>query len=221
MCGRKYASEELTWAEYREILNIIPDQPSNLAPNYNIAPTHQVLAFRKNAEEVRLSPLHWGLVPHWAKDAKKAGSMINARSETLEEKPSFRPLLKSRRCAVLVSGFYEWQRGLGSTGKDKQAHKVERGDGRPMLLAGLWTRNDALNLESYTIVTTAATPDFAALHHRLPAILEPDQLDLWLTGEWDAARDLLTPYAGALNTAAISNAVGNVRNNGPELLKPI
>ena len=221
MCGRKYASEELTWAEYREMLDITAQPASNLQPNYNIAPTHMVLAGRSRNGVRQVDPLHWGLVPHWAKDTKIASKMINARAETLEEKPSFKPLLESKRCAVLVSGFYEWQRGLGPSKKDKQAYKVERGDYSTMILGGLWTENPSLGLTSYTLVTTAASQDFSAYHHRLPLILEPEQVTDWLEGDWKGARSLLAPYDGALAVTAISNAVGNVRNTGPELLAPI
>ncbi len=216
MCGRKYASEELTWAEYREMLSII--QPtSNLQPNYNIAPTHIMPVCVWESGRASLKPMQWGLIPTWAKDTKRSYAMTNARSETLEEKPSFRNLLKSCRCAVLVSGFYEWKRD----GKRKQAHKVQRSDGKPMILAGLWADNPVLETTTYTVVTTNATRAFAPIHNRLPAILEPDQVRTWLAGQWSEAGAMLEPYAGKIEAVPVSNDVGNVRNNHPELLNPV
>ena len=218
MCGRKYASEELTWAEYREILDITQAPPdTNLQPNYNIAPTHKVPVCIEQDGERSLELLQWGLLPHWAKDKKVGYKMINARSETLEEKASFKPLLESHRCIVPVSGFYEWKRD----GKGKQAHKIEHADGRPMLLAGLWTENSSLGVKTYTVVTTGATATFEAIHNRMPAILVKDQIGNWLAGEWKQAAELLSPFGGSLSIVPVSNDVGNVKNNYPELLQSL
>lgn len=216
MCGRKYASEELTWAEYHDMLNIV--QPtSNLQPNYNIAPTHIMPVAIWESGQTVLKPMQWGLIPTWAKDSSRSYAMTNARAETLTEKPSFKNLLRSCRCAVLVSGFYEWQR----EGKSKQAHKVQRRDGKPMILAGLWADNPVLETTTYTIITTAATPEFEPIHHRLPAMIEPDQLSRWLLGSWNDASAMVQPYDGAIDAIPVSNDVGNVRNNHPELLAPL
>lgn len=216
MCGRKYASEELTWTEYREMLNII-EPSSNLQPNYNIAPTNIMPVCVWEAGRPVLRPMQWGLIPTWAKDTSRSYSMTNARSETLEEKPSFKNLLNSCRCAVLVSGFYEWKR----EGKSKQAYKIERSDGRPIILAGLWADNPFFETTTYSVITTAATPAFKAIHNRLPAILEPDQVRTWLEGQWTDAGSILRPYEGDIDVVAVSNDVGNVRNNHPELLRPL
>lgn len=215
MCGRKYASEELTWAEYREALDITGTPPNtNFQPNYNIAPTHIVpVAIWQNGRHV-LVPLQWGLIPTWQKDWSRNYTMTNARAETVEEKPSFRNLLKSCRCAVLVSGFYEWKRA----GKTKQAHRIQRADGEPMILAGLWADNEYLETTTYTLITTDATSAFEKVHNRLPAIIEPDQVKTWLHGSWNDAKHMTRPYQGPLNIAPVSNEVGNVRNNYPELL---
>ncbi|GAB5483500.1 MAG: hypothetical protein Pars92KO_32570 [Parasphingorhabdus sp.] len=142
--------------------------------------------------------------------------MINARAETLEEKPSFKNLLKSCRCAVLVSGFFEWKRD----GKLKQAHRIQRADGAPMILAGLWADNGYLETTTYSVITTGATLDFEPIHNRLPAILEPDQVATWLQGSWTDAKPMTEPYGGDLDVRPVSNDVGNVRNNSPELFKP-
>ncbi len=155
--------------------------------------------------------------PHWAEDAKRSYSMIQARAESLEEKPTYRGLIKSCRCAVLVSGFYEWKRD----GKDKKPYKVEHESGHPMIMAGLWTRNEAMRIDSYTVITTAASPTFAWLHDRQPAILQPDQVNLWVDGPWDDAKALTGVFLGPLAATAVSKDVGNVRNNYPGLLEPI
>lgn len=218
MCGRKFSHEELTWAEYRDILAIVQPPPdSNFQPNYNICPTQQVPVCVSRNGQRTLEFMRWGLVPHWAKDTKFAAKMINARSETLAEKPSFKPLLGDHRCIIMVSGFYEWQRA-GST---KTPFKVERSDHAPMLLAGLWTRNERLDIDSYAVITTDAPESFAAIHDRAPAILEQADIDGWLESSWDEARNLAAPYRGDLSATRISSLVNSIRNNGPELLEPI
>lgn len=201
------------------MLSLVPSVPAtNFQPNYNIAPTHDVPVGFADAEGARqLALMRWGLVPHWAKEAKIGAKMINARAETLTEKPSFRPLLKTHRCAILVSGFYEWKRD----GKAKQAHKIALASGKPMVMAGLWTENPELDITSYAVITTAASDQMAAIHHRMPAFLDTDALGRWFDGEWEEAAPLLDPYSQPLTITAISNDVGNVRNNYPELLDPL
>lgn len=215
MCGRKYVSEELTWSEYREILDITTIPTSNLQPDYNIAPTAIMpVAVHESGKHV-LRPMQWGLIPTWAKDTTRSYSMTNARSETLEEKPSYRNLLKSCRCAILVSGFYEWKRNS----RQKQAHRIQRVDGRPMILAGLWADNGYLDTVTYALITTEATPAFQSIHNRLPVILEPDQVEAWLHGSWNNAKPMTAPYVGDLDIKPVSNDVENVRNNHPGLIE--
>lgn len=218
MCGRKFSHEELTWAEYRDILAIVQPPPnSNFQPNYNICPTQMVPVCVSRDGSRSLEPMHWGLVPHWAKDTKFAANMINARAETLTEKPSFKPLLDKNRCIIMVSGFYEWQR----TEKTKTPYKVERSDQQPMLLAGLWTHNERLDIDSYAVITTAAPESFTPIHDRAPAILEQADIDTWMDSSWEAAQNLAKTYQGELITTRISSLVNSNRNNGPELLEPI
>lgn len=227
MCGRKYADEELNWAEYREALSIISPAPQdNFPPNYNIAPTMNVpvglsRSDGKGAHTRVLERMRWGLVPHWAKDLKIGAKMINARSETLTEKPSFASLVKSNRCIIPVSGFYEWQRKGTGKSASKQAYKITRRDGQPMLFGGLWTTHPGFEINSYSVITTAATAAFEPIHHRLPLILEQDSVDRWLDGEWDDAKNLIHPAEADIAAVRISNDVGNVRNNYPELLNPL
>jgi putative SOS response-associated peptidase YedK len=227
MCGRKYADEELNWAEYRDALNIVtPAPPDNFPPHYNIAPTLNVPVGLSRTDDrgkrIRtLERMRWGLIPHWSKDMKIGSKMTNARSETLTEKPSFAPLVKANRCVIPVSGFYEWQRKGSGKAAQKQAYKVARSDGKPMFLGGLWTLHPGFDVQSYTVVTTAATEDFASIHHRLPVIMERQDIDRWLHEDWSIARSLLGPTDCAITATRISNDVGNVRNNHSGLLKPL
>ncbi|QJB70436.1 SOS response-associated peptidase [Parasphingorhabdus halotolerans] len=219
MCGRKYATEELNWAEYRDALNILQAPPAtNIEPNYNIAPTHYVPVCVSELGKRRLELLQWGLVLTWAKETKLGYSMFNARAETLGEKPSFRNLLKSRRCVAPVSGFYEWK----LQGSEKQAHKIELANGRIMMMAGLWAQNGDLGISSYTVVTTSSSDSFSAIHHRMPVILDQGEaIDTWMEADWRTAEKLLNPFAGSLSVLPGSNEVGNVRNNYPELLNAV
>ncbi len=217
MCGRKFSHEELTWADYRDMLQIIQSPPdTNFQPNYNICPTQKVpVCLTTNGQRV-LRKMHWGLVPQWAKDTKFAAKMINARSETLTEKPSFRPLVNKNRCIIMVSGFYEWER----IGKHKTPYKVEGGDKAPMMLGGLWTSNDKLELDSYSVITTAAPKGFEHIHHRAPVIIDPEQVASWLDNDWFEAKQIAQPFAGRLSAVEINAAVNSNRNNSLQLLEP-
>jgi len=217
MCGRKYSSKDLTWADYRESLMLIKPPQSNLQPHYNIAPSHIMPVAHYESGQHVLSPMQWGLIPTWAKDNSRRFNMANARAETLEEKASFKNLIKSCRCAVLVSGFYEWQRD----GKIKQAHKVEHRDDKPMILAGLYAHNPYMETTTYTLITTPASPSFSAIHHRQPAILDKEDVAGWLHGPWREAKNLTRPYSGDIKATPISNDVGSVRNNHIGLLNSI
>ncbi|MGB5724177.1 MAG: SOS response-associated peptidase [Parasphingorhabdus sp.] len=218
MCGRKFSHEELTWAEYRDILAIVQPPPnSNFQPNYNICPTQQVPVCINRDGQRSLDLLRWGLLPPWAKDTKYAAKMINARAETLAEKPSFKPMLGNNRCIIMVSGFYEWQR----EGSSKTPYKVERGDREPMLLAGLWTYNDRLDIGSYAVITTAAPASFSAIHDRTPVILERTNIATWLESDWAEAGRLAVTYQGDMTAIRVSDAVNSNRNNGPQLLDPV
>jgi len=217
MCGRKYSKEELTWADYREMLEIIqPSSDTNFEPNYNICPTQKVPVCTMINGQRQLRSMHWGLLPPWAKDTKYAAKMINARAETITEKPSFKSLVKNNRCIIIVSGFYEWRR----TGKQKTPFKVERGDKKPMMLGGLWTQNNNLKMNSYSVITTKAPQGFEHIHHRTPVIIDPNETHIWLEGNWKNAQLIASTYLGKMAMTEISDAVNSNRNNGPELLEP-
>ena len=196
----------------------------NLAPRYNIAPTQDVLALRPEADGDRhLAWLRWGLIPFWAKDAGIGARMINARADTVAEKPAFRQAYRSRRCVIAADGFYEWK--TVAKGR-KQPFHIHRADEAPFVFAGLWERweKGAEPVESCTIITTDAPADLAPIHHRVPVILDGDALQAWLDTpeeEADGLRDLLTPLPeGTLVADPVTTTVNKVSNDGPECLEP-
>jgi putative SOS response-associated peptidase YedK len=195
----------------------------NLAPRYNIAPTQSAPVVRDDAGTRTMAMLRWGLIPSWAKDPKIAFSTINARAETVTEKPAFRDAFKARRALVVADGFYEWKDEVGG----KQPYLIERTDERPMAFAGLWERwqsaAEAEAIESFTIIVTAANELISSLHDRMPVILEPAQFDMWLDGSHDATRlqPLLKPYDSArMRMRPVSRELNSVKNEGKELLEP-
>ena len=162
-------------------------------PRYNIAPTQSSLVCRlDDAGQREIVPMRWGLVPSWAKDIKIGYKLINARAETVSEKPSFRAAYKRRRCLVIASGFYEWKR----EGKSKQPFHIHREDDQPFAFAGLWEYWDQGAIESFTIITTAANSLMVPIHHRMPVLLQPDQYGVWLDQDIapQALEPLLEPY---------------------------
>ena len=199
----------------------------NVGARFNIAPTTDVLAiaYDRTKTERRMGTLRWGLIPAWAKDAKIAMSLINAKSETLTEKPSFREAFARRRCIIPADAFYEWK----VEGKAKQAFAAVRRDGAPLAFAGLWERwrDEASGelIRTCTIVTTQANETCAPIHHRMPVILADDAHGRWL-GEDETTLDelsaLLTPFpADAMEVYAVDARVGNVRNDDESLLERV
>ncbi len=154
-----------------------------IQPSHNVTPTSKIYVLVQ-VESQKVEVMTWGLVPSWSKDKSRSASMINARSETLAEKPSFRSLLSKNRCVIPIQGFYEWQVLPSETEKPKkQAHYIFRSDGQIMTLAGLWTtwkESDGSLLRTCTIITIEATNKLKAIHHRMPVILERESVDEWL-----------------------------------------
>jgi len=188
---------------------------------YNVAPTQEILAVRELADEREMAYFKWGLVLSWAKDVSMGTRLINARSETVEEKPSFREAFKKRRCIIPADGFYEWQR----TGGQKQPFFFRMRDERPFGFAGLWERwegetGQAIN--SCTILTTEANEVLRPVHDRMPVILHPDDYELWLDGdvrELELVKELLRPYeAEEMIGYPVSTAINSPRNQGTELM---
>src|SRR5215216_3572508 len=179
MCGRYTLRTPVdTLAEAFEI----EEYPSSIVPSYNIAPTQEVAAVVEEDEKRKLEMLRWGLIPSWAKDPAIGNKMINARAETLAEKPSFRTALKRRRCLVVADGFYEWKK----TGGGKTPMYVQLKDGQPFGFAGLWeawqSPEDGL-IKTCTIITTTPNELLADIHDRMPVILPREAYDRWLAPE--------------------------------------
>ena len=197
---------------------------ANYAPRYNIAPTQQVLAVRQTGIGQReLVELKWGLIPSWAKDEKIGYSTINARAETVAEKPAFRSAFKRRRCLVVADGWYEWK----ATGpKSKQPYRMHYSDDRPFGMAGLWEswKHDGKTIESCTIIVTAAAPHLTSIHDRSPCIVRPTDYAAWLDPEFESRTELeamLLPADENVTEYPVSPAVGNVKNQGRELIDPV
>ena len=196
-------------------------------PRYNIAPTQYVAVVREGGEDParRVAMLYWGLVPSWAKEKSIGARMINARGETLREKPSFRNAYRRRRCLVLADGYYEWQR----SGPVKQPYFISFADGEPFGMAGLWetwreTGSDAA-LESCCIVTTAPAPAVAHVHDRMPVVVARADYDEWLDPRNSAVERLdrlLVPCTvPGLQAHAVGRRVNDARNQGPDLVLPL
>jgi putative SOS response-associated peptidase YedK len=228
MCGR-YASarKRIELLEEFGAQSDGADEP--LAPDYNVAPTKPVYAVLTR-EERQLRIVRWGLVPFWAKDVKIGSRMINARAETVSEKPAFRRAFAQRRCLLPADGYYEWQ---ASESGPKQPIYISRSDGNSLAFAGLYElwRDPAVErddpdawLWTTTIITTSAPDELGHIHDRMPMIIDPAGWTDWLdpaNHEISDIRSLLIPAAvSGLRTYPVSTAVNSVRNNGPALIEP-
>ena len=197
------------------------DPPRDLQPRFNIAPTQNTPVVRAGDDGREISMRRWGLVPSWAKDIKMGARMINARGETVAEKPSFRSAVKTRRCLVPASGFYEWVK----TSDGKQPHFIHFADGRTFAFGGLWERwskSEDHPVETFTIITTSPNPLIADLHDRMPVILDPSSWEKWLEPEPLAPDDLeslLEPHsAEGMETYPVSRHVNSPRNDDPQCI---
>jgi putative SOS response-associated peptidase YedK len=199
-------------------------------PTFNAAPSELLpVVVEDDAGERELRLMRWGLIPKWAKAGGKGVQPINARAETLREKPLFRPLLSRRRCIVPASGFYEWRREGGA----KQPYFLTTNDGELFGFAGLYDETTDPEAEgpaaaaqgSYTIITTNANDAVAPIHDRMPVILRPEHEDAWLSHEVTDPHEieqLLTPRpADEMRFYPVSKAVNNVRNDRPDLIEPL
>lgn len=199
--------------------------PPFLAPRYNVAPTQPVAAVRLKAgsAERELTHFYWGLIPGWAKDPSLASRMINARAETVADKPAFRAAFKYRRCLIPASGFYEWRKLDGQ----KQPMHIQPADAPLFALAGLWEHwvsPDGSEIDSCAILTTDANERVRPIHDRMPVILLPEDYDTWLDPHAPPVvlRSLLKPYPPERLTAvAVGPLVNSPRNDSAELIRPI
>jgi putative SOS response-associated peptidase YedK len=190
------------------------------SPRYNIAPTQEVVTVMRNGTS-HLALLRWGLIPSWAKDESVGSRMINARAESLAEKPSFKGLLRSKRCLIVADGFYEWKQENGY----KTPMYITLKDGEPFAFAGLWDQwksPDGEQLRSCTIITTEPNEVLAPIHNRMPAILLPGAYEDWLNPDMrdeQALSHWLAPYPAEEMTArAVSRQVNDPKREGPELI---
>ncbi|WP_375691459.1 SOS response-associated peptidase [Pseudooceanicola sp. LIPI14-2-Ac024] len=189
-------------------------------PEYNVCPTTQINVISRADTGRRLSGMRWGFLPHWYKTPTDGPLLINARAETIAEKPAFRAACRERRCLIPSAGFYEWDRA----GDTKLPWFIHRADGEPLVMAGIWqdwTRGD----ESFTtcaIVTIEATGRMAEIHHRIPVILGPDDWALWLGEDGKGAARLMTAAPDeVIEMYRVDTAVNSNREHGPELIAPL
>lgn len=222
MCGR--FTQQLTEGEMHDLYDVMqPALPLDLPPRYNGAPTQDFAACRLDTVGRRvIARLRWGLVPPWAKDAGIGSRMINARAETLHDKPAYRAAFRSRRCLVPANGWFEWQGSRGA----KQPWYIALGDGSPLSFAALWERWDRSGdlLETFTIITTEACDSLADIHHRQPAIIHPDHFGDWLDPASSSGQllDLVRgPYTGPFEKRPVSTRVNSVVNNDATILAPV
>lgn len=215
MCGR-YNLRSMP-ADVAALLGV--DMP-DYRPRYNISPTQLVIAVRQPEKRREAATFRWGMIPPWSKDPKSGPPLINARSETVREKPTFRAAFKKRRCLIPLDGFYEWKRD----GKEKQPFNITMRDKKPFALAGLWEcwNGDGKSIESCAIVTTTANELMATIHDRMPVIVHPADFDEWLAGDPDEAAALMRPFeAEAMTAYPVSSIVNNARNEVPECVTPL
>jgi putative SOS response-associated peptidase YedK len=219
MCGRY--SLTATAAEVVEHFQLL--RPVKFQPSYNIAPAQKILTIVELDDQSRKAVnLFWGLVPSWAKDSKNSSHLINARAETVREKPSFRSAFKQRRCLIPASGFYEWAKNADS----KQAFHIHRSDQQLFAFAGLWEQwqHETETLYSCTLITTAATELMQPIHDRMPVIIPPEHYHPWLdkTAAAEQAFKLLDNQTYAQMTATpISDWVNNPRHDDERCIQPL
>lgn len=218
MCGRfvQDGDREAVAGEF----GVAVGEAEEFRRSYNIAPTQTVGAVRAGGAGREYAALRWGLVPAWAKDASFASKLINARAETLLEKPSFREAYKKRRCLVPASGFYEWE----TTPSGKRPHFFFLKDADLFSFGGLWEewldRETGEMVETFAIVTTEANELLRRVHERMPVIIGREDRDLWLRGDVEDVSGLLAPFdAGRMDSRTVSRAVNSPANDSPELIR--
>jgi len=220
MCGRFSLS-----TSGNDLISLfsLDEIPESYHERYNIAPSQPVVVLSDRRVR-KLDYFRWGLIPHWAKDAKIGNRLINARSETIDEKPSFRNAFKKRRCLIIADGFYEWKKGKDG----KQPIYIRLKNSKAFAFAGLWEvwtdPESGEVVHSCTIITCEPNELMAKFHHRMPVILSPDDYDHWLdveTSEPDKLKALLKPYpADKMEAYPVSKLVNFPGNDSPDIIKP-
>lgn len=214
MCGRYLLADPE--AVFVDLFGI--DPPPGVGPRYNIAPTQDAPLVRRRDGSREAAVLRWGLIPHWARDADIGNRLINARSETAAEKPSFRDAFRRRRCLVPTDGFYEWEKVDGG----KQPWVIRMAEGGGFALAGLWEtwrEADDRSIDTFTILTGDPNEVVARVHDRMPVIVARERFDLWLdpdVSDPEALRPVLRPYpASGMDAYPVSRRVNNPSNDDP------
>jgi putative SOS response-associated peptidase YedK len=193
------------------------DGPFDYRPRYNIAPQQDILVVGRKRDGRKVGFMRWGLVPSWAESPADGARMINARSETVDERPAYREAFAQRRCLIPADGFYEWR----TIGTMKIPMRITRRNGEPFAFAGLWERwqrGDQPPLYTCTILTTSPAASLASIHDRMPVMLKADQYDIWLDEGADRTtlKSMLQPYDDDdLHAYSVSNLVNKVDNDGP------
>lgn len=232
MCGRFTLT--VTWEELMTRYLIDPESVSPFhIPRYNIAPTQMVTAIINDGSTNRIGLLQWGLVPSWAKDSSAGAKMINARSETLEDKPAYRMPFYRKRCLIPADGFYEWQKN----GNGKQPFRISLKNGEVFSMAGLydtWITPSGDKLSTCTVITTEPNQLMAPIHNRMPVILRPADEALWLERQTSShtpegspsilqsLKELLRPYpAEDMQAIPVSTTVNSVKNDTEDCIRSI
>ena len=225
MCGRyNIIPDAEAWVTAFSLPDEVGKEISNLTPNYNVAPTQDILIVRNNreTEDREFVFVHWGLVPFWAKDKVIGNRMINARAETVAEKPAFRAAFRKRHCLIPASGFYEWRK----SDSGKQPMLIRMKDESTFAFAGLWEswRNpdNEVEIHSCTIITTQANDFMAQIHNRMPVIIDVNDYNRWLDPNDGSDATLLQPCSGAwLEAYPISTYVNSPRNNDSKCIERV
>ncbi|HGG04094.1 MAG TPA: SOS response-associated peptidase [Aliiroseovarius sp.] len=201
------------------LFQAVPGNDLPPVPNYNICPTTQIHVVRHDGDARRLGAMRWGFIPHWYKKANGGPLLINARAETLADKPAFRAAARDRRCLIPASGFYEWSKGENDA---RLPWYITRRDRAPLVFAGIWQNWGDDAAPTCAIVTTGAGPPISAIHHRVPVVLEPDDWALWLGERGKGAARLMRPPADdVLEFWRVSPRVNSNRAQGVGLIEPV
>ncbi|MGK7662802.1 SOS response-associated peptidase [Marinovum algicola] len=218
MCGRFAVT--LPTDAMAQLFDALPANDLPEVPDYNVCPTTRIATVRAEEGQRRLAPMRWGFLPQWYKSPTDGPLLINARAETIADKPAFRAACRARRCLIPVTGFYEWT-------KDGDGNRlpwyIRRADGDTLAFAGIWQdwARDGEALRTCAIVTTAANTKMQAIHHRMPVVLEPADWPLWLGEAGKGAAPLMQPADDAvLEFYRVDPKVNSNRASGPELIEP-
>ncbi|MDR4507390.1 MAG: SOS response-associated peptidase [Candidatus Brocadiaceae bacterium] len=224
MCGR-FVLDDIDDILSRYRITESTDVKGKITPHYNIAPSQHIpVIYKDEHRENKIEFMKWGLVPFWAKDPKIGYRMINARAETLTQKPSFKHILKTKRCLIPSSGFYEWEK----TDKQKVPYYIGIKNSRIFSFAGLfdiWKDSDGNELKTFTIITTDANKTLKPIHDRMPVILGKESEENWLDTsiqDFDVLAEMLRPYHDdQMIVHKVSREVNNPRNDNPQLIREV